>query len=322
MGGQIGARNAGPSLSDLRIHNTPAIFAERSIIPERASFADRFAPVMTQSVAAAPTSSDENHVAALLDPNPSLGAAPSAFRKRLPSALAGWAATPTRIAEAAPRIVPVQPKQQVAALSLPAAPRALVQRAPDPSSGTPHERLVQRATQKLLAGAPASKASIFEKLFGVQPSGPVLAYAGPDTPGLSPSLATSTSAMDRVTAVYDITKRVVYMPDGSKLEAHSGLGNRLDNPEYAHERMRGVTPPHIYDLKPREALFHGVAALRMTPVGGSSAIYGRDGLLAHTYMLGPKGDSNGCISFKDYQAFLRAYHNGEVKRIVVVGKLD
>ncbi len=33
-------------------------------------------------------------------------------------------------------------------------------------------------------------------------------------------------------------------------------------------RMKGVTPPHIYTLKPREALFHGVPALRLTPIGG------------------------------------------------------
>lgn len=319
IGGQVGSRQAGPQLSDLRIHDAHAIFAERSTISESASFAERFAPALTET-AAAPA---ETHVAALFDPNPSLGNAPGAFRKRLPSQPAGWAATSTQIAEAAPARVAPQPKQQVAALSLPAAPRPSLTQMPEPS-GTPHERLVQRATQRLLAGAPAAKASIFEKLFGVQPSGPVLAYAGPDvgTPGLSPSLAASTSALDRVTAVYDITKRIVYMPDGSKLEAHSGLGQYMDKPEHANLRMRGVTPPHIYDLKPREALFHGVPALRMTPVGGSSAIHGRDGILAHTYMLGPNGQSNGCISFKDYYAFLRAYHDGQVKRVVVIGRLD
>ena len=52
----------------------------------------------------------------------------------------------------------------------------------------------------------------------------------------------------------------------------------------------GVTPPHIYEFKPREALFHGVPALRLTPVGGEDKIFGRTGLLAHTYMLGPNGD--------------------------------
>jgi ribosomal protein L21E len=38
----------------------------------------------------------------------------------------------------------------------------------------------------------------------------------------------------------------------------------------------------------------------------------------HSYMLGPNGDSNGCISIKDYDRFLKAYNNGEVTRIVVV----
>ena len=41
-------------------------------------------------------------------------------------------------------------------------------------------------------------------------------------------------------------------------------------------RMRGPTPPHLYELTPREALFHGVEALRMTPVGDGK-MYGRDG---------------------------------------------
>ena len=51
-------------------------------------------------------------------------------------------------------------------------------------------------------------------------------------------------------------------------------------------------------------------------------MYGRDGMLAHTYMLGPNGQSNGCVSFKDYQKFLSAYLKGEVDRLVVVARLD
>ena len=68
----------------------------------------------------------------------------------------------------------------------------------------------------------------------------------------------------------------------------------------------------------RERLFHGVRAIRLNPVGGSAAIHGRDGLLAHTYMLGPNGDSNGCVSLRDYDRFLQAYLRGEVRRLVVV----
>jgi Protein of unknown function (DUF2778) len=50
-------------------------------------------------------------------------------------------------------------------------------------------------------------------------------------------------------------------------------------------------------------------------------MYGRDGILAHTYMLGPNGASNGCVSFKDYAAFLDAFDRGEITRLVVVERL-
>ncbi len=122
--------------------------------------------------------------------------------------------------------------------------------------------------------------------------------------------ANPASRFDRFTAVYDISARVVYLPDGTRLEAHSGLREHLDDPRYVHLRMRGPTPPHVYDLTPREKLFLGVEALRLNPVGGENAIYGRAGLLAHTFMLGPNGDSNGCVSFRNYGAFLQAYKRG------------
>ena len=125
---------------------------------------------------------------------------------------------------------------------------------------------------------------------------------------------------DNLTAVYDISARAVYLPDGAKLEAHSGLGSLMDDPSHVSERMVGATPPNVYDLKPRERLFHGVAALRMTPVGESDTL-GRSGLLVHSYMLGPNGDSNGCVSIKDYNKFLQAYRNGEITRLVVVPSL-
>jgi hypothetical protein len=38
-------------------------------------------------------------------------------------------------------------------------------------------------------------------------------------------------------------------------------------------------------------------------------------------MLGPNGDSNGCVSIKDYEKFLKAFSNGEIKRLVVVPSL-
>jgi hypothetical protein len=122
-------------------------------------------------------------------------------------------------------------------------------------------------------------------------------------------------------AVYDISAHTVYLPDGTNLEAHSGRGSRLDDPRYVHEHMRGATPPNVYELALREKTFHGVQALRLKPVGGGNT-FGRSGLLAHTYMLGPKGESNGCVVFKNYNAFLQAFQNGQVKHLIVVDNLN
>jgi hypothetical protein len=94
----------------------------------------------------------------------------------------------------------------------------------------------------------------------------------------------------------------------------------MDNPRFVHVRMRGATPPNVYQLTMREKLFHGVRAIRLNPLDDSK-MFGRDGMLAHTYMLGPNGQSNGCVSFKDYDAFLNAYLNGEVDRLVVVSHM-
>ncbi|MBX4949467.1 DUF2778 domain-containing protein [Rhizobium binae] len=159
---------------------------------------------------------------------------------------------------------------------------------------------------------------------------PVLAYAKPnsvieddeddavpryDKPVFSPKLRAGV-------AIYSIEESTVYLPNGERLEAHSGLGKMRDNPRYVDKKMRGPTPPHTYALTMREALFHGVEALRLTPVEGSDAIYDRVGLLAHTYMLGKNGDSNGCVSFKNYKRFLAAYKRGDIKQLVVVPRLN
>jgi hypothetical protein len=127
-------------------------------------------------------------------------------------------------------------------------------------------------------------------------------------------------AADVRTAIYDIAAHTVYMPNGERLEAHSGLGPRLDNPRYVSAKNRGPTPPNVYQLSLREQLFHGVRAIRLTPADDAK-MFGRDGMLAHTYMLGPSGQSFGCVSFKHYQQFLQAYLRGEVDRMVVVPHL-
>jgi Protein of unknown function (DUF2778) len=125
---------------------------------------------------------------------------------------------------------------------------------------------------------------------------------------------------DSHTAVYDIAAHVVYLPNGDRLEAHSGLGSNLDNPHSVDMKGRGPTPPNVYDLVLRKRPFHGVRAIRLVPVS-EGKMFGRDGMLAHSYMLGPNGQSNGCVSFSNYPAFLNAYLKGEVDRLVVVQHL-
>ncbi|XSC45186.1 DUF2778 domain-containing protein [Bradyrhizobium sp. RDT10] len=162
--------------------------------------------------------------------------------------------------------------------------------------------------------------TMFEKLADLVPMRFSLASLTPGDGLLGERKDLTALGYDSQTAVYDISARTVYLPNGTKLEAHSGLGGLMDNPAYVDKRMVGATPPNVYDLKPREKLFHGVAALRMTPVG-ENEMHGRTGLLVHSYLLGPNGDSNGCVSIKDYDRFLAAYQNGEVKRLVVVPSL-
>jgi hypothetical protein len=169
------------------------------------------------------------------------------------------------------------------------------------------------------AAKPPHKLTIGEKLWG----GPVrLASLTPMDTGRQNDGGIPRAPYDRQTAVYVLTDKKVYLPDGSALEAHSGLGDKMDDPRFVKIRMHGATPPHVYDLTMREALFHGVEALRMTPIGGEEAIFGRAGILAHTYMLGPNGQSNGCVSFKDYDAFLDAFKEGKITRLAVIARLD
>jgi hypothetical protein len=137
----------------------------------------------------------------------------------------------------------------------------------------------------------------------------------------SDDVAQAMLAANPKTAIYVIEKQVVYLPSGDKLEAHSGYGRWLDDPMSVNRKDRGVTPPNVYAVSFREKPFHGVRALRLTPVGAAN-MYGRDGILAHSYMLGEDGQSNGCVSIKDYQKFLQAYENGDFNQLIVVRSID
>jgi hypothetical protein len=163
--------------------------------------------------------------------------------------------------------------------------------------------------------------SLLQKFGDIFPGKIKLASLTPDS-GLfkhGPDLAALGYAPQ--TAVYDISAKAVYLPSGIALEAHSGMGGMMDDPDHVDQRMVGATPPATYELKPREKLFHGVRALRMTAVDGTSAL-GRAGLLTHSYMLGPRGDSNGCVSIRFYDRFLKAYDDGEINRLIVVPSLN
>ncbi len=154
-----------------------------------------------------------------------------------------------------------------------------------------------------------------------------LAYARPEIPEDKPgstlgrslrSLFGGKTKAGNGVAVYDISAAKVYMPDGSVLEAHSGIGHMADNPRYTHVKMNGPTPPHTYNLRMREKRFHGVEAIRMLPVDGKNK-FGRDGFLTHSYLLrGGREESHGCVAFADYKRFLTAFKQGKVKQIIVV----
>ena len=192
-------------------------------------------------------------------------------------------------------------------------PLARPAREPDVQrTNTPATTAIARATVKDTAAA--------------QPPARLMAYADPDDssvrkakPFLNPFAAISPG---EGTAIYDIEAKTVYLPSGERLEAHSGLGQMRDNPRYVDRKNTGPTPPETYNLTYRESLFHGVQALRLTPATGAR-VYGRDGLLAHTYMLrGGRGESNGCVVFKDYSRFLAAFRRGEIKRLKVVSRVS
>lgn len=127
------------------------------------------------------------------------------------------------------------------------------------------------------------------------------------------------AVLSNKTAVYSIADQALLLPNGERLEAHSGLGHLKDNPKFSRVKNRGVTPPNVYKLSHLGFLFYGTRALRMSPENAAK-MYGRDGILAHPY-LAAGGQSQGCMSVKDYARFLRAFNAGEIDRVAVVERL-
>jgi hypothetical protein len=278
-------------------------------------FNDRFGAAAPQSVEPAPRAEA-----------PKLASVPAPVEVRKPADAPKFASVSAPVDALKPKQIAPQPAASKVASLAPAPDTA---EAKPKGAGASVRDMAQRAKAAVMSIASGGRPGMVERLWGKESShGSLLSYASADVSATgslpreqNPMLGGS-APYDRSTAVYDISARKVYLPDGTVLEAHSGLGAKLDDVRFAHVRMQGVTPPHIYELTPREALFHGVPALRLTPVGGEDKIFGRSGLLAHTYMLGPNGDSNGCVSFKDYYAFLDAYRNRGIKRLAVVARVE
>ncbi len=270
------------------------------------------------------------HEMSLLDPTLTSQYAPTPFGRSAPlRSRFEHAETPQIVVEAAlesdlPPAASAQPK-----LEEPLAPvvplptrRPSFAKAPQTAPQTAPRRLASLETAPSPAAItpPGDGRTLLERMFGTPAAprtNPALAYATPgDTGGGFFGSGASASA-GTGTAVYNIAKHTVTLPNGAQLEAHSGLGTHLDDPGSVTVRMAGATPPTIYELTQREAPFHGVRALRLTPLLEGTT-FGRGGLLAHTFMLGPRGDSNGCVVFRNYQAFLAAYDAGQIRRLLVV----
>ena len=212
------------------------------------------------------------------DTTASLGITTASLEAPLPSSVTG------------PRLVPLPPKRPLDAGTAtmapgeapPASPLRSNKETAHPLPGDTKPRSGAAPESAAVSTPPQDDRNPFQKLFSAFSQRKLrlrLAYGGPGGLG---------RPCDR-TALYDIEAHTVYLPSGERLEAHSGLGSRFDDPRYVSEKNRGATPPHLYDLELRRDLFHGVAALRLNPVGGGN-MFGRAGILAHSYMLGPRGD--------------------------------
>jgi len=224
-----------------------------------------------------------------------LTALPDALEAPLPS---GRPKLQPQIEETAPIEAPA-PKANAAKPEKPATQKQIARSVPSPRS-IERGSLSQRSAPTMQAyappddGEPATSKKAFGTLFGDAPRG------------------------GKGVAVYNISAGTVTMPDGQVLEAHSGIGEMADNPKYTHVKMRGPTPPDMYKLKMRERRFHGVEAIRMLPVDGKVK-QGRTGILAHSELLrGRRGQSHGCVAFKDYNRFLAAFKAGKVTHIKVI----
>src|SRR6185312_5089006 len=97
------------------------------------------------------------------------------------------------------------------------------------ASGSSIRDMAQRAKAAVMSIASSDRQNMVEKLWGKQPaSGGFLAYASADASVTGSIIDTRSQnpmmggapPYDRQTAVYDIAAKTVYLPDGTRLEAH------------------------------------------------------------------------------------------------------
>ncbi|HEY8138062.1 MAG TPA: tlde1 domain-containing protein, partial [Methylocystis sp.] len=181
-----------------------------------------------------------------------------------------FASDPAPVAENAPPAPPALQLGENASENLPVPPRRPDELGPLANQNPPpppvrlsaREAARQRRNGRTVVAAapPADDRGFLEKLFGGAPqpqaSSPALGYApaegGVTTAARSVmSMSSPTARYDQFTAVYDISAHTVYLPNGQRLEAHSGLGSMLDDPRSVTQKMRGATPPTVYALTPR-----------------------------------------------------------------------
>ena len=277
-----------------------------------ASFAERFASFEDRFGAAGSSQSVAVRTVAIA---PSATAPSASAPSAAPVATAADLAAPAR----APRLAALVPLPRPA-------PRSVVAQGAANRPAAPYRVASLSDTAPPTAAAPAEatpRDSGIVDLFKRLTRDPASDEAAKDAaPAEAPPNDANPLTVDPThTAIYDISARTVYLPTGERLEAHSGLGGYMDDVRSVNLKSRGATPPNVYDLKLRETSFHGVQAIRLVPVDGSK-MYGRDGMLVHPFMLGAEGQSNGCVSLKDYATFLKAYQNGDITRLVVVEQLD
>ncbi len=265
----------------------------------------------------------ETHQTAILDPSAPLALPPIGLPVELAYATVDADSTDQmELALASLALAEPEPEPTVAvAMVMPEKPEAAMREKPQaekPEAARPDQRRTERgertkpAMRSPRAGPDSGKPDPAERT-------EALAYARPDNPSNAfKTLFNDTPKAGGSVAIYDIAAAVVHMPDGTKLEAHSGIGKMADNPRHvARQDERTDAAQYLQAFDAREA-FYGVDAIRMTPIG-KETMHGRDGILAHSYLIrGGRAESHGCVAFKNYDRFLKAFRQGKITHIVVV----